>query len=113
MRLGEFNSARYSLHWLLSPLNSSVLIASWLCSILEALIIRNVYHYFNRYKSDHILLKLLVAFTTAVGMTVTMSGYAHLYMVHLLAYFLCVPVLNRDCIPDLCHLLGQSSCLGV
>ena len=67
---------------------SSVLISSWLCSILEAVILSNVYHYFTHYKNDHIFLKLLVGFTTIAEIVAAVGGYAHLYMARLFSYFL-------------------------
>ncbi|KAJ8074288.1 hypothetical protein PM082_012598 [Marasmius tenuissimus] len=58
----------------------AVLIATWLCSMLEVTIIRNVYSYFTRHKEDHIFLKLLVIFVVIVDIAGLVAGYVLLYM---------------------------------
>ncbi|KAJ8093251.1 hypothetical protein PM082_020737 [Marasmius tenuissimus] len=58
----------------------SLLIASWLACMVEAVIINNAYQYFTHYKNDHILLKLLVGFTMVVESLGISSNLILLYM---------------------------------
>ena len=79
-RSGELNLNHKVLRLTLHPI-SAIMIAAWLCSMLEVVIISNVYQYFTRFKNDHILLKLLVGFTVFIDFAGMIGCYGLIYMV--------------------------------
>ncbi|KAK1223625.1 hypothetical protein PQX77_013503 [Marasmius sp. AFHP31] len=58
----------------------SVLIATWICAMLEMLILKDTYYYFTNYRDDSIFLKLFVGFTVLVDVACLIAAFGQVYL---------------------------------
>jgi len=66
---------------ILSFVPSSILIATWVGTILSTHVAREAVHYFKSYPGDKIALKLLVSVALFTGLILQIASYADVYMV--------------------------------
>ncbi|KAL0573691.1 hypothetical protein V5O48_008262 [Marasmius crinis-equi] len=58
----------------------SVLIATWVCSMLEMLIVSDTVYYYTHYPKDSFMLKLFIGIVVAVDFGSLIAGYGQVYL---------------------------------
>ncbi|KAL0563533.1 hypothetical protein V5O48_018533 [Marasmius crinis-equi] len=58
----------------------SVLIATWICSMLEMVVIKDTIYYYTHFQADHILLKLFVGLVVIVDFVALVASYGQVYL---------------------------------
>lgn len=70
-----------------TDLHSSILISSWICSLLFMLVIRETIRYYTSFQSDALGLKIFVAVAVAVDAASLVADYSDVYLVRLRVTF--------------------------